>query len=40
MGYFLLTMVCMLQYLGYISIPKQILIAAGVGYVLWDAFKH
>ncbi len=40
MGYFVLTTVCVLQYLGYISIPKQILTAACVGYVLYDAFKR
>jgi hypothetical protein len=40
MGYFVITTVCILQWLGYISIPKSILIAASVGYVLYDAFKH
>jgi hypothetical protein len=40
MGYFVITTVCTLQWLGYISIPKQILIAASVGYVLYDAFRR
>jgi hypothetical protein len=40
MGYFVLTAVCTLTYLGYVPIPKQVLIAACVVYVLYDAFKR
>ena len=40
MGYFLLTTVCTLTYLGYLPIPKQVLIVACVVYVLYDAFKR
>jgi hypothetical protein len=40
MGYFFLTAVCVLQYLGYFTIPKPILITACVGYILYDAFKR
>jgi hypothetical protein len=40
MGYFVLTTVCTLYYLGYMPIPKQLLIVACVGYVLYDAFKR
>jgi hypothetical protein len=40
MGYFVLTTVCTLTYLGYFPIPKNLLIAACVVYVLYDAFKR
>jgi hypothetical protein len=40
MGYFVLTTVCTLTYLGYVPIPKQVLIGACVIYVLYDAFKR
>ena len=40
MGYFILTTVCTLTYLGYLPIPKNVLIAACVVYVLYDAFKR
>ncbi len=40
MGYFVLTTICTLQWLGYIGIPKQLLISACVGYVLYDAFRR
>ena len=39
MGYFVLTTVCTLTWLGYVPIPKQVLIGACVVYVLYDAFK-
>ena len=40
MGYFILTTVCTLTYLGYLPIPRNVLIAACVVYVLYDAFKR
>jgi hypothetical protein len=40
MGYFVLTTVCTLTWLGYVPIPKQVLIGACVVYVLYDAFKR
>jgi hypothetical protein len=40
MGYFVLTTVCTLTYLGYVPIPKQVLIGACVVYILYDAFKR
>jgi hypothetical protein len=40
MGYFILTTVCTVQYLGYIALPKPLLIAACVVFVLYDAIKR
>jgi hypothetical protein len=40
MGYFILTTVCTLTYLGYLPIPKNVLIAGCVVFVLYDAFKR
>jgi hypothetical protein len=40
MGYFVLTAICTLVYLGYVSIPTQALVAGWVGYILYDAFKR
>lgn len=40
MGYFALTTVFMLQYLGYVPIPTGVMVAACVGYVLYDTFKR
>jgi hypothetical protein len=40
MGYFALTAVFMLQYLGYVPIPTGVMVAACIGYVLYDTFKR
>ncbi|HUE16500.1 MAG TPA: hypothetical protein VMR25_20160 [Planctomycetaceae bacterium] len=40
MGYFALTAVFTLQYLGYVPIPTGVLVMACVGYVLYDTFKR
>jgi hypothetical protein len=40
MGYFALTAIFMLQYLGYVPIPTGVMVAACVGYVLYDTFKR
>jgi hypothetical protein len=40
MGYFALTTIFTLQYLGYVPIPTGVLVAACVGYVLYDTFKR
>jgi len=40
MGYFFLTTICTLTWLGYLPIPKQVLVWGCVGYVLFDAFKR
>ncbi len=40
MGYFALTAVFTLQYLGYVPIPTGVLVVACVGYVLYDTFKR
>jgi hypothetical protein len=40
MGYFALTAVCTLKYLGYVPIPTALLIAACVGYVIYDTFRR
>jgi hypothetical protein len=40
MGYFVLTTVCTLQYLGYISLPTQLLTGACIAFVVYDCFKR
>jgi hypothetical protein len=40
MGYFVLTTVCTIQYLGYIALPKALLIAAWVGFIIYDGFRR
>ena len=40
MGYFVLTTVFTLQYLGYVPIPTGALVLTCVGYVLYDTFKR
>jgi hypothetical protein len=40
MGYFALTTVFILQYLGYVPIPTALLVATCVAYVLYDTFKR
>jgi hypothetical protein len=40
MGYFALTAVFTLQYLGYVPIPTGVLVMACVVYVLYDTFKR
>jgi hypothetical protein len=40
MGYFVLTTVFTLQYLGYVPIPTGVLVGACIGYVLYDTFKR
>jgi len=40
MGYFVLTTVFTLQYLGYVPIPTGVLVLTCVGYVLYDTFRR
>jgi len=40
MGYFILTLISMLNYLGYVPIPNQALIVAWGAFILYDAIKH
>ena len=40
MGYFILTATCTLTWLGYLPLPKPMLIWCAVGYILYDAFKR
>ena len=40
MGYFILTTVFMLQYLGYVPIPTGVLVLTCVAYVLYDTFRR
>jgi hypothetical protein len=40
MGYFALTAVCTLKYLGYVPIPTGVLIAGCIAYVVYDTFKR
>jgi hypothetical protein len=40
MGYFALTAVFTLQYLGYVPIPTGVLVMTCVAYVLYDTFKR
>jgi hypothetical protein len=40
MGYFVLTTISMLDYLGYVPIPNKILVCSWVVFVMYDAFKR
>jgi len=40
MGYFVLTSICTLTWLGYLRIPTPALVVACIGYVLYDTFKR
>lgn len=40
MGYFALTAVFTLQYLGYVPIPTSVMVVACVLYVLYDTFRR
>jgi len=40
MGYFVLTTIFTLQYLGYVPIPTWVLVLTCVGYVVYDTFKR
>ena len=40
MGYFALTTIFALQYLGYVPIPTGLMVATCVAYVLYDTFKR
>jgi hypothetical protein len=40
MGYFVLTTVFTLQYLGYVPIPTGVLVLSCVAYVLYDTFRR
>jgi len=40
MGYFVLTTIFTLQYLGYVPIPTGVLVLTCVGYVVYDTFRR
>ncbi len=40
MGYFFVTAIGSLWWLGYLPIPKTVMIWGSVGFVLYDAFKR